>query len=435
MFRCQHTYSFRQYPVSGVKRVYKDHVDHSHADDIDVTVKGGNAHLMALLDRVSGEFMVLGFLAFCVWSCNQNKGFDKIADVTGGPDGYTLLHLFEAVHMYLFVGMVLNFVTAAILVLKIVKWQVLMAKYENPDVVNGAQEPEATTFHSQPPLVFRDGGVDHTSAQKFKALKAYFMEITGKDDTGKQILDNFNFARYLAVCCDQILTDTINFSEYTWVMVLAMEAISAITSSLFSYGVTNGVSGGEIQQAVLAGLSLLVLIIVRSILVDKSKLDKMIEISRQPDFSYESVVETGVGQSLSIETGVARVLQALMFFVCYTLASFVANKYFWDKYVKHGSGQVILLVYYTTLYIVNAALIMPEAIFTATITLALPPYVDDFNFRTAQGCAKKGDSDADVGLVDVNVASADTPGDGVPTMASMDVEAAAPDPSAVVGHT
>lgn len=50
--------------------------------------------------------MVLGFLAFCVWSTNQAKGFHAIHSVVGGPGGYDLLHMFEGVHMFLFLGMV-----------------------------------------------------------------------------------------------------------------------------------------------------------------------------------------------------------------------------------------------------------------------------------------------------------------------------------------
>ena len=43
----------------------------------------------------SGEFMVLGFLAFVVWSVLQADGFEKMHHDWGwGPDGHGLLHLF-----------------------------------------------------------------------------------------------------------------------------------------------------------------------------------------------------------------------------------------------------------------------------------------------------------------------------------------------------
>ena len=40
---------------------------------------GGNAHVMALFDRISGELMVLGFVAFVVWvseSRSSRSGFE-----------------------------------------------------------------------------------------------------------------------------------------------------------------------------------------------------------------------------------------------------------------------------------------------------------------------------------------------------------------------
>ena len=84
---------------------HNDHGEHddSHSHGVDSGhVMGAQAHFEGLLNRVNGEFMVLGFLAFCVWSFNQAKGFDDLAKdvITTAPDGNTLLHLWEAVHMY-----------------------------------------------------------------------------------------------------------------------------------------------------------------------------------------------------------------------------------------------------------------------------------------------------------------------------------------------
>jgi len=64
--------------------------------------------------------MVLGFLAFLVWAIEQGKGFDTVHGwIDAGshsPSPLEIYHLFEAVHMYLFLAMCLNFVMAAILI-------------------------------------------------------------------------------------------------------------------------------------------------------------------------------------------------------------------------------------------------------------------------------------------------------------------------------
>lgn len=70
-----------------------------------------------LFHRSTGEFTVLGFLAFLVWCFNQAEGFDKIYESSkdtqdwGFPgDGSSYLHMVEAVHMQLFIAMIFYFV-------------------------------------------------------------------------------------------------------------------------------------------------------------------------------------------------------------------------------------------------------------------------------------------------------------------------------------
>jgi len=57
---------------------------HSHAKKATAEVAGSSKHFHALMRRVNDEMMVLGFLAFVVWSVNQgvillnNKSVDLI---------------------------------------------------------------------------------------------------------------------------------------------------------------------------------------------------------------------------------------------------------------------------------------------------------------------------------------------------------------------
>ena len=233
--------------TAGVKRLYKDDHGHGHGE-VDASVKGANLHYMALLDRIAGEFMVLGFLSFCVWSCNQNHGFATIGGWLGTSlSEYETLHQFENVHVYLFIGMVLNFVVSGWLIYRIVRWQIQLAKFENPSLVNNAIEPEASAFRAWPPAMLSDGGTAETTSQaKYDALRKYFMEITGKDDDGVVILDKVNFARYLSCCLDDVLADVINFSEYTWLLVLFIELIQSVCTGFISYPMYGTVSGIQV---------------------------------------------------------------------------------------------------------------------------------------------------------------------------------------------
>jgi hypothetical protein len=75
-------------------------------------ITGGHKHglyMMRLMERLSGELMVLGFLAFTVWSCNKGELYDKVVtEGYGPPTGPDLLHVIEDVHMHLFMAMVRN---------------------------------------------------------------------------------------------------------------------------------------------------------------------------------------------------------------------------------------------------------------------------------------------------------------------------------------
>jgi len=131
---------------SGVHVAYCDALDHEiydreeeeeahshHGGKASAHVKGGSHHRLDLLTRVNGEFMVLGFLAFVVWTLNQLTFFEWIAgfmnantsmsfnrDVTGSD----LLHISEEVHIHLFLAMVLNFCCAEKVVRTLAYWQV-----------------------------------------------------------------------------------------------------------------------------------------------------------------------------------------------------------------------------------------------------------------------------------------------------------------------
>jgi len=316
-----------------------------------------------------------------------------------------MLHLFEGVHMYLFIAMVLNFCTNAYLVYRVVHWQVLLASYEHEGLAEA--HPEIDAFNCRPPNIFSEGsGDDESSKAKFKQLEKYFLEVTGRDDDGKVILGkggdggDFEFSRYLSLCLDQIMTDVINFSNYTWVLVLILNTITAICADTIEYktyggddggsrrgaapgGSLTGVNGIAIQQAVIGGL---VIVVAYGILtMTQREISHMRQCTKDPNFSYKDINEEGHFSSVSLEHYCSNTLQALMFNVCYSVAKHVANKHWWMEY-SGETGQVILFVFYIVLFLFTAIILFPECVFTATIALALPPHVDEQNMATALAC-------------------------------------------------
>ena len=93
------------------------HPQHQRAECVDHALEDSepvfNFNLI-LFNRLSGEFMVLGFIAFLVWSSSRS-GFLELCmsnvspDDLGPYDATSLLHIMEDVHMALFFAMCLYF--------------------------------------------------------------------------------------------------------------------------------------------------------------------------------------------------------------------------------------------------------------------------------------------------------------------------------------
>merc|ERR1711865_1003409 len=109
-------------------------------------IRGANYHYTHLFNRMNEEFMVLGFLAFCVWSCNQGELFKTIGE--WHPHGYwpdetSLLHLCEDVHMFLFTAMLTNFGVCALAIHSGMLLQLSFGQWER-ELLDFNPDPDAT---------------------------------------------------------------------------------------------------------------------------------------------------------------------------------------------------------------------------------------------------------------------------------------------------
>jgi len=81
----------------------------------------GDPLKLVILNRAAGEFMCLGFLAFVVWALEERLFFEWLAGVNfngvSTPNsGHVYLEFVELVHMQMFIGMLIYFAVALVIV-------------------------------------------------------------------------------------------------------------------------------------------------------------------------------------------------------------------------------------------------------------------------------------------------------------------------------
>ena len=87
-----------------------------------------------------------------------------------------------------------------------------------------------------------------------------------------------------------------------------------------------------------------------------------------------------------------------MFVVCYATMRTIANKSWWDALQGHqvysdsdhtstnASYAIGICIYYVSLYLFVGYYIVPEAVTSAAVVFAMPPYLDHRNMVLAKGC-------------------------------------------------
>jgi len=355
------------------------HSDTTHGDGKG-RLMGANKHFENLLQRVSGEFMVLGFLAFCIWTCNQADVFKKLGKAfDDSPSKYDILHLCEDVHMHLFLAMIFNFILELVLVRQCANWQLLFARFEQRKLAMEHKDSGSI----RPPIVFR--GEDN-----WNKVKLFFVRTLPAEDFEGPLTDQFDFARYLSCCLDQILEDVINFSEWTWSFVLVIIIFHWIFAASIDYSYIDCkdcLPGVELQQCIVALVApgaawAMSHFSRRGITLIMDKTDK-------EDFTYDKL---HAGEKVSFEKYCVRIMQALLFTVSYGLSRSIATKANWSVAI-HGDPspntalwQFGVMAYFIGLFLFSGLYIFPEALINVTVCFALPPYVDAENLDTVKGC-------------------------------------------------
>jgi len=392
-------------------------------------IKGANYHYTHLFNRMNEEFMVLGFLAFCVWSCNQAELFKTIGEWQPHgywPDESSLLHLCEDVHMFLFTAMLTNFGVCALAIHSGMLLQLSFGHWErelldfNPDPDATAEEsakdeskiseigkerwkiddPKCCSRTIKAPGVltgslFADIPCvkgDWSPLLGWHRLEKYFMGSC--KSMGQEIHRDFDFSRYISACLDQVMEDVVIFQSWTWLIILAIFSVQTIICATKAQGYGSYIGGSmpDVEGQLTFICMCVPCFIFAVIKWTEYGILKMARKAAANDFE----VVPGFMDSLPIEVYMARLVQALVFLVCYQFARLVCSKKFWSGELMAGDGTSSLSTFWNSAFYLLTVIaiwsfivfyLLPKFLFASTVYYAMPPHIDEDNKATIKACA------------------------------------------------
>lgn len=346
---------------------------------------------LVLLERMGGEFMVLGFLAFSIWTLNQQNLFSAIADA-GITDprlpstGSDFLHIMEAVHMQLFVAMILYFALCFKVVLG-ADQRIREFEKCRSDWVAQLMAGTGTNYETDAPALrafkygrghFLDGAVkeilnwqetqQHTFKEVMHSMKVEKACGTVQlEDLKKVFTDRFSFASYLVFSLCSTTMYTINMSQKTMFGIIFIKAMLAVLHRWAH--VPN-----KVLSPVFGGMCLLFLLWVSytTAIFKKSLAHK--EVQPIPGLSWLPGVVGRVSRSADPGRLMLSTLQVLLFFLCHAWAGYVIRKSYWDAVFQEGNAADIVIGLAYIVALTALAVILPRIIPDFSTVMALPPF-------------------------------------------------------------
>eukprot|EP00746_Dinoflagellata_sp_MGD_P150924 gnl/MRDRNA2_/MRDRNA2_82678_c0_seq1.p1 gnl/MRDRNA2_/MRDRNA2_82678_c0~~gnl/MRDRNA2_/MRDRNA2_82678_c0_seq1.p1 ORF type:complete len:656 (+),score=112.68 gnl/MRDRNA2_/MRDRNA2_82678_c0_seq1:247-1968(+) len=420
-------------------------IAHSRAHDSDHMDGHGNVRhvrlAQELVNRAGGEFMTLGFLAFCVFMFNQTGGFEsvasgiqkdkehrRLASSSGGHSSsssdedywhYPMtasdwLHLVEIVHMKLFVGMVFYFCLTSVVVRGsaqiIQKWEELRLRRlqerrlssqgglatEDVEVSSRSYDEEFARYITWRKYFF------HRIVEWRDRRRTLFVQMLNRleiDSGAANALERFSFdmeercafSSYLSLNVEYGVRDTISVHGSTWCVVIALFTIFAL---LHRYA---EITLLDIMPPFFAVCFVVLWVMHRLVKKRAQQVDGWDSVKDKKDgvdveadetsctATHGSFAETSFTDGMSTkliqrhntEMILLRMLQVLLFLVCYTFSGTVMDIPAW----KTHPDKVLLMSSLFALLFVLLAYMLPKEIPVFLALMSLPPYVDTLNFR------------------------------------------------------
>lgn len=372
---------------------------------------------LMLFVRCSGEFMVLGFLAFTIWTCNQQNVFDNIAEITAGDirlptSGVDYLHLMEEVHMQLFVANVIYF-ALCFMIVESSDRRIQDFEWCRTTWVEQLMRTAGVTAQRSMELAGTAHGdhKDDRGLQAFKYGRGHFLakavpeilEWQSKEpdafekimqsmrvgkETGTVLLADleevftgrFSFCSYLVfnVCYDTI--HMVNMGTYTMLSIVLVKLLLAMVHR-WGHISKNAISPW------LSGICFLFLCLIwRGTVMFKWSLAHE-EIQQIPGLSW--LPEFCGRISYKVDAGMVCLctLQVLLFFLCHSWAGHLIDKNYWNAIFQDGKAGLAVLGLFYILSIVVLAWAMPRIIPDYSTVMSLPPFFSYSNQKMIQHVA------------------------------------------------
>lgn len=362
-----------------------------------------------LVNRMGGEFMVLGFLAFCMFMFN-NCGGCRLLHATFPPTQAHIprsaddwFHTLEEVHIDLFVGMILYFILMSRVVhvsmRKLRKWERLHLR------PGGSAILQEEVHESAYPLwrVYFVEGVLHWR-QTRPELFARLLQHLGLDADDSHATElcrsyierHFTFCIYLALHVERGVHDAITVSNVSWLMVLAGLVVLWILCRYLEVGMWPfSLFSAALATLMLVGMKLVVRRQLRAIKIQGRRQAK--EAAAAAEGAEGEVEETTCPEAAGrpqvgmlelfsrrhhTEIAAFRVLQVFVASVTYNLARWLVDMEWWSA----DAGRVLQRTsLFIVLYLMLFA-VLPREVPKFLVVMALPPMMDNGNVNLFFDC-------------------------------------------------
>jgi len=356
--------------------------------------------------RLGGEFMVLGFLAFLIWCCNQQGIMDAFAEITASDMnlptvGSDYLHLMEAVHMQLFVAMILYFALGIKIVIS------------SDNRIKEFEHNRGVWIEQIMSKTDKNFDTDTRSLLEFKKWRGHFLhgrygcvreilawrenepktftkimgalninkpedEIT-VEDIQKVCTGRFSFCTYLVFSVCSAAQEVVNVSEAAILTIVLLKVFLAILHR-----------GAKVDSATVStffsALCFLFIVLTWTITLvfRKALAESEEDIKVMKGVSWLPYVMDKISHKVNPEAFVLNTLQVLLFFFCHTWSGNMIDKNFWNKIFQDGkAGPIGIAILYCVGFIALAQ-VLPRAVPDFAAVTALPPFFSNSNERIVQ---------------------------------------------------
>jgi hypothetical protein len=401
-FETIHHYAHHSLEHHVEKGARKGSVNLSKTDIITTGHKHG-LYMLRLLDRLSDELMVLGFLAFTVWSCNKAKVYDMVvADDYGPNNAADLLHVIEDVHMHLFMAMLSYFYVMKNVVHEVESaihtWTTHEATLRAKDFPSDLTDADLVEEKKR-----CQGCLDRGNSLKdYHAIRTHFVEWMEHGGQAKLKLRNFDkrfdFGTYLTVYIDEFMDDLLHIHNTTWYFFGGIWLLIGVLAKTAFKG-TKAIDQAVLMFAVIADVILLffVFLVQRQYASAEKQRRKGTfksagaggAVAEGPTDDVPAIAgdaADGIAKLAStssfkhvVELLAMRFIQAILLFMCYFIARFVGNPKSWDltHFDTYHSVPAHWAFIIVAVLILTLGMLVPELVVELNVMMRTPPFVDE----------------------------------------------------------